>query len=96
MTVLVKKPILTIPDSVTKKAGIKVGDRVDFRVSRGRITITTAQRGTYKPTRSEMAAIRRGEAAIARGDHVCLSDFLDGLDRNRRKTGTKASRKVSR
>jgi hypothetical protein len=38
---------------------------------------------TYKPTKSELAAIRKGEAAIARGEHVSLNDFLHGLDSNR-------------
>jgi len=33
--------------------------------------------------KSELAAIRKGEAAIARGEHVSLNDFLHGLDSNR-------------
>jgi predicted transcriptional regulator len=51
---------------------------------------------TYKPTRRELAAIRKGEAQIARGEYVTLTDFLHELDRPRRKGGTKAARKVSR
>jgi hypothetical protein len=31
---------------------------------------------TYKPTKKELAAIRRGEAAIARGEYVSLNKFL--------------------
>jgi hypothetical protein len=50
----------------------------------------------YKPTKSELAAIRKGEAAIARGDSISLSEFLHSLTGNRRKSGTKANRKVSR
>ena len=49
----------------------------------------------YKPTKSELA-IRKGEAALARGESVSLADFLHGVDRNRRKAGTKASGKGSR
>jgi hypothetical protein len=62
------------------------------------ITITAARVRTYKPTKSELAAIRKGEAAIARGDSVSLSEFLHphGLASNCYKAGTKANRKVSR
>jgi AbrB family looped-hinge helix DNA binding protein len=35
-----------------------------------RETITAAPRPTYKPTKAELAAIRKGEAAIARGEYV--------------------------
>jgi bifunctional DNA-binding transcriptional regulator/antitoxin component of YhaV-PrlF toxin-antitoxin module len=96
MTVIVKdKAGLIVPSSVRRQAGIKSGDRLEFKVSAGAITITPLGPASYKPTRSEIAAIRKGEAAIARGESVSLSDFLHGLDRNRRKAGTKASRKIS-
>jgi hypothetical protein len=36
--------------------------------------------------KSELAMIRKGEAAIARGESVSLNDFLHGVDRTRRKT----------
>jgi bifunctional DNA-binding transcriptional regulator/antitoxin component of YhaV-PrlF toxin-antitoxin module len=94
MTVTVSnKAELVVPPSVQRQAGIQPGDRLEFRVNSRTITITPA---TYKPTKSELAAIRKGEAAIARGESVSLADFLHGVDRNRRKAGTKASRKVSR
>ena len=97
MTVIVKtKASVVVPPSVQRKAGIKIGDRLEFKVSAGRITIRPAAPRPYKPTKSELAAIRKGETAIARGEHVSLSDFLHGLDRHRRKAGTKTSRKVSR
>ena len=51
---------------------------------------------TYKPTKSDLAAIRKGEAEIARGDSVSLSEFLHGLASKRRQAGMKANRKVSR
>jgi hypothetical protein len=35
-----------------------------------RETAAAAPRPTYKPTKAELAAIRRGEAAIARGEYV--------------------------
>jgi bifunctional DNA-binding transcriptional regulator/antitoxin component of YhaV-PrlF toxin-antitoxin module len=97
MTVIVKnQDRLLVPPSVQRQAGIKAGDRLEFRVSGPVITITATPQRTYKPTKAELAAIRKGEAAIARGDSVSLTEFLHGLGRNRRKAGTKASRKVSR
>jgi len=65
-------------------------------VSSDAITITPAKRATYKPTKSEMAAVHNGQAAIARGESVSLNDFLHCLDRNRRKARTETDSKVSR
>ena len=97
LTVTVKnKTGLMVPPSVQRLAGIKNGDRLEFKVSFGTITIAPVQPATYKPTKSEMAAIQNGQAAIARGESVSLTDFLHGLDHNRRKAGAKTSRKVSR
>ena len=97
MTVIVKnKTGLVIPPSVQRRAGIRTGDRLEFKVSARSITITTVDATVYKPTKSELAAIRNGEAALARGQHVSLTEFLHGLDTNRRKAGTKAGRKISR
>jgi hypothetical protein len=45
-------------------------------MGRRTISITAAPTGTYKPTKGELAAIRRGEAAIARGEYVSLTEFL--------------------
>jgi len=95
MTVIVKnKTGLIVPPSVQRKAGIKSGDRLEFSVCSGTITITPAGPARYRPTRSEIAAIRKGEASIARGESVSLNDFLHGLDSNRRKAGAKTSRKA--
>ena len=97
MTVIVRnKADLVVPPSVQRRAGIQPGDRLEFRVSSRTITITPAKPVTYKPTKSELAAIRKGEAAIARGETVSLSEFLNEMDRNRRKAGAKASRRISR
>jgi predicted transcriptional regulator len=67
-----------------------------FTVNPRTITITAAAERTYKPTKTELAAIRKGEAAIARGEHVSLTEFLHDLDRPHRKSGAKAARKISR
>jgi bifunctional DNA-binding transcriptional regulator/antitoxin component of YhaV-PrlF toxin-antitoxin module len=42
MTAIVKaKTPLTVPDEVRRRAGFKHGDRVEFKVSRGVVTILT-------------------------------------------------------
>jgi bifunctional DNA-binding transcriptional regulator/antitoxin component of YhaV-PrlF toxin-antitoxin module len=87
MTVTVKnRADLVVPPSLQRQAGIKTGDRLEFKVSSRTITITAVDPATYKPTKSELAAIRKGEAAIAGGQHVSLTDFLHGLDPHRRKS----------
>ena len=69
MTVIVKTNTgVVVPPSVQRQAGIKIGDRLEFKVSSGKITIIPAEKPAYKPTKSESAAIRKGEAAIARGE----------------------------
>jgi bifunctional DNA-binding transcriptional regulator/antitoxin component of YhaV-PrlF toxin-antitoxin module len=97
VTVTVKNEAqLVVPPSVQRQAGIKTGDRLEFKVSSRSITIKALDPATYKPTKSELAAIRKGEAEIARGEDVPLSEFLHGLDAHRRKGGTKTRRKISR
>jgi bifunctional DNA-binding transcriptional regulator/antitoxin component of YhaV-PrlF toxin-antitoxin module len=97
MTITVKsEKELVVPASVQRQAGIKNGDRLKFDVSAGMVIITPVSRPTYRPTKAELSAIRKGEAAMARGEYVSLPDFLHGLDRPRRKAGAKTARKVSR
>jgi bifunctional DNA-binding transcriptional regulator/antitoxin component of YhaV-PrlF toxin-antitoxin module len=97
MTVTLKdKNQLVVPPSIQRQAGIKSGDRLEFRVSTGSITITAVEPPAYKPTKAEWAAIRKGETAVARGESVPLTEFLNGLDSQNRKTGAKASRKIPR
>jgi bifunctional DNA-binding transcriptional regulator/antitoxin component of YhaV-PrlF toxin-antitoxin module len=95
-TVLKEKNQLVVPPSVQRRAGIKTGDRLQFQVAARSITITAVEPPAYKPTKAEWAAMRKGEAAIASGDSVPLTEFLHGLDSQRRKTGSKASRKIPR
>jgi bifunctional DNA-binding transcriptional regulator/antitoxin component of YhaV-PrlF toxin-antitoxin module len=89
------KTELVVPSSLRRQAGIKTGDRLEFKVSPGTITITASQ-PAYIPTKAELAAIRKGEAAIDSGDYVTLTELSDDLDRNRRKASAKTARKVSR
>jgi bifunctional DNA-binding transcriptional regulator/antitoxin component of YhaV-PrlF toxin-antitoxin module len=97
MTVTVKnKDHLLVPPNVQRQAGIKAGDRLEFKVSGQVITITPTTPPTYKPTKAELAAIRKGEAEIARGEYVTVNELFHDLDRRRRKGGKKTARKVSR
>jgi bifunctional DNA-binding transcriptional regulator/antitoxin component of YhaV-PrlF toxin-antitoxin module len=96
MTTIVKnKAEVIVPRSVRRQAGIKAGDQLEFTASARRITITV-QEPAYKPTKAEAAAIRKGEAEIARGEFVTLNDLLNDLDHRRRKGGAKAAQKNSR
>jgi AbrB family looped-hinge helix DNA binding protein len=96
MSITVKdKTNLVVPEKVRRQAGIKPGDRVKFKVSSRTITITPVEAPTYKPTKSELTAIQKGEAQIARGEYVSLTDFLHNVDRHRRKGRGKATRKIS-
>lgn len=97
MTVVLKSNTdLIVPRSVRRQAGIKTGDQLEFKVSQGTITIKAVEPPNYKATKTELAAIRKGEAEIARGEYVTLADLLHGLDRPRRKSGPKTTNKISR
>ena len=65
MTVIVKSTTeLVVPRSVRRQAGIKTGDRVEFKVSDGVITILPATDDEHTPT--QRRAIDRGIAASER------------------------------
>ena len=50
MTATVKsKTLLTVPDAVRRRAGFKPGDRVEFKVSRGTVTILTRRLAAHDP-----------------------------------------------
>lgn len=55
-----------------------------------------ARYGEYMPTREEVAAIRKGRAAIKRGEFVTLEKLLHEMDNPRRKASAKKSGKSSR
>jgi bifunctional DNA-binding transcriptional regulator/antitoxin component of YhaV-PrlF toxin-antitoxin module len=96
MTTIVKnKAEVVVPRSIRRQAGIKAGDQLEFKASSRRITITALE-PAYRPTKAEAAAIRRGEAEIARGEFVTLNELLHDLDHRRRKGGAKAAPKNPR
>src|ERR1700742_1783063 len=51
---------------------------------------------SVEPTRAELAALRRGRAAAARGDVLSLEAFLNGLERTTRGTRAKRLSQASR
>jgi predicted transcriptional regulator len=59
-------------------------------------SVVAPKERTYKPTKAELAAIRKGEAEIARGEFVTLAEFIHEMDRSHRKVGAQKPRKVSR
>jgi bifunctional DNA-binding transcriptional regulator/antitoxin component of YhaV-PrlF toxin-antitoxin module len=73
---------LVVPPSVRRQTGIKPGDQLEFKASRGAITIKAVPPRTCKTTKAELAAIRKGEAEIARGEYVTLVELLHGLDQS--------------
>src|ERR1700676_1511436 len=87
---------LVVPASVQRRSGFKSTDRLIFRASRRTITITVVDQPRYKPTKAELAAIRKGEAQIANGQFVALPKLLHEMESHRRGSGAKATRKVSR
>src|SRR5215467_5184227 len=101
MTVLVKKQSLTVPEAITKKAGIKPGDLVAFTVRQGTITIhATAEPNEsrlplYTPTKAEKQTIAKGRAAYKRGDFVTLNALHNELEAARHRPGKKITRKAS-
>ena len=52
--------------------------------------------GIYTPTKAEAAAIRKGRAAIKRGEFVTLQQLFHEMDHPDRKAGAKNLRKSSR
>ena len=70
MTVTLKnKTPLVVPDRVRRKAGFKTGDRVEFKVSPGAVTILPKPPVSKDDTltSAEAKIVRRGEAQLKRG-----------------------------
>ena len=84
MTITLKnKTPLTVPDKVRRRAGFKPGDRVEFRVSRGVVTILTKDFGAEAPddtlTAEEAKKVRHALKQIREGKTTPWSRVKDEL-----------------
>jgi len=71
MTITVKSTPLTVPAQVRRRAGFKPGDRVEFRVSGGVVTILPKQPKTPDPgnelTAGEAKKVRHALKQVREG-----------------------------
>jgi bifunctional DNA-binding transcriptional regulator/antitoxin component of YhaV-PrlF toxin-antitoxin module len=84
MTAVVKdKTPLTVPDKVRRRAGFKPGDRVEFRVSRGLVTILSkdfaAETADDTLTAEEARKVRHALKQIREGKTTPWSRVKDEL-----------------
>ena len=69
MTVTVKnKTPLVVPPGVRRRAGFKSGDKLEFKVAGGVVTILSKQDSDDTLTAGEERIVRRGEAQLKRGE----------------------------
>jgi len=69
MTVTVKnKTPLVVPPAVRRRAGFKSGDKLEFKVAGGVVTILPRQDADDILTPEEGKTVRRGEAQLKRGE----------------------------
>jgi|ERR1035437_1616104 bifunctional DNA-binding transcriptional regulator/antitoxin component of YhaV-PrlF toxin-antitoxin module len=99
MTVTVKNKIgLTVPEAVQRQAGIKIGDRLEFKVSGGIISIIpklpTAD-DEYTPEQRKVidAQLAEGLADIKAGRVYGPFDTHEALMKSLRSRGTKPKAK---
>jgi bifunctional DNA-binding transcriptional regulator/antitoxin component of YhaV-PrlF toxin-antitoxin module len=84
MTAVVKDKVpLTVPDKVRRRAGFKAGDRVEFRVSRGLVTILSKDSGAETAddtlTAEEARKVRHALKQIREGKTTPWSRVKDEL-----------------
>ena len=84
MTVIVKsKSPLTVPDQVRRRAGFKPGDHVEFKVSRGVVTIQPKRSASCSPddvlTEAEAKKVRHALGQVREGKTVPWSRVKDEL-----------------
>ena len=107
MTVIVKSATdLVVPRSVRRRAGIKVGDRLEFKVSGGVINIVPKLPSADDEYTSEQRRIVNARLAESKDDlkkgrtfgpfetHEAMIAFLHGLVKEVRSRKKNAKRKV--
>lgn len=95
MTVVVTSTTeLVVPRSVRRKAGIKAGDRVEFKVSRGVINIIPSKQSSIADdtlTPEESALVKKAEREMRQGKYVTLAQLRHDLDRPRSRRSRKTA-----
>ncbi len=86
MTVTLKnKTPLVVPDRVRREAGFKTGDRVEFKVSRGAVTILpkppVGKKSDDSLTPAEAKIVRRGETQLKHGKSKPWAAVKHALER---------------
>jgi bifunctional DNA-binding transcriptional regulator/antitoxin component of YhaV-PrlF toxin-antitoxin module len=84
MTVIVRsKSPITVPDQVRRRAGFKPGDHVEFKVSRGVVTILTKRSASCPPdeavTEAEAKKLRHALKQVREGKTTPWSRVKDEL-----------------
>jgi len=88
MTVIVKSKLpLTVPDQVRRRAGFKAGDQVEFKASRGVVTILTKRVTSCSPddtvTEEEAKKLRHTLEQVREGKTIPWSRVKDELGLSR-------------
>jgi len=107
MTITLKeKTPLVVPATLQRQAGIKAGDRVQFRVSRGMITILTtppplpdhSDADEYTPEQRRAINVQLAESLEDVRNGRVYGPFVKAseLERSLRRTGRKAAVKPRR
>ncbi len=96
MTAIVKsKTGLTVPAAVQHQAGFKTGDRVEFKVSGGVITILPKlPNADDEYTRAQRRIIDAKLTDAAKGPYYGPFDSIEELERSMRQTGTRTRGKT--
>jgi AbrB family looped-hinge helix DNA binding protein len=92
MTVVVSRAGLVVPHSVRRKAGIKAGDKVEFKVAGGVINIVPKHSEADDVlTPEESALVKKSEREMRRGKYLTLAQLRHDVDRPRSPGSRKAT-----
>jgi bifunctional DNA-binding transcriptional regulator/antitoxin component of YhaV-PrlF toxin-antitoxin module len=82
MTVTIKHKVpLVVPPAVRRRAGFKSGDKLEFKVTGGVVTILPKPDPGDTLTPEEEKVVRRGEAQLKRGELKSWRDVKHALAR---------------
>jgi bifunctional DNA-binding transcriptional regulator/antitoxin component of YhaV-PrlF toxin-antitoxin module len=103
-TTFKEKTKLVVPPSIQRRAGIKPGDQLEFKVFRGMIIISPRAPSKDEPTPAERRAIDRGIARSDReykqgrglGPFATHEEFVASLHTEAGKAGAKKNKRTGR